>query len=420
MWEKDSQLSFELQMLDRLVSPDDKYRVLKENIDFSFINDLVKPYYSLLGREGIEPVKLFKMLLVMYLEGISSERELEDQIQYNLKYRWFCDLDTYKFSPDHSTFSKLRERLGDEVFKKIFHLLVAKALELGFVKARHLAVDSTSVIADCKEPLYDEEAQDPKTGRHNPSQSQTDPDARWGKKSKKRTFFGYKAHHLVDSETEFILNLDTTGASLKDHLATEGIIDEVIKTHQLNPQSLSGDKAYTEGSLRLTLKKRHHIQPVIPFKKERERGVFKRDKFSFDNRGSPVCPQGRKMRFVDIDARSKSLRYRGVNCNSCKLKPKCTSSLRGRTVQFSPDEALLFKDRKFNETQAFEALYKLRSSVERIHGDAKRNHSLARAKFRGKWKVNFQVIMTAIALNLKRLASWLKNGPPQVKVAFEL
>lgn len=420
MWEKDSQLSFELQTLDRLVPQDDKYRILKENIDLSFVNELVKPYYSFLGREGIEPVKLFKMLLIMYLENIPSERELEDQIQYNLKYRWFCDLDTYHFSPDHSTFSRLRERLGDEVFKKIFHILVAKALGLGFVKAKHLAVDSTSVIADCKEPPYDEKDIDPKTKRHNPSKSKTDPDARWGKKSERRTFFGYKAHNVVDSETEFILNTETTKASLKDHLPTERIIEEIIETYQVKPKTLSGDKAYTEGSLRVTLKKKHQIQPVIPFKKERKRKLYSKALFSLDSKGNVICPQGSIMKFTDIDSRSKSLRYRGTNCNSCQLKPKCTPSKRGRSVQFSPYETLLYQDRRFNLTPMFKALYKLRSSVERIHGDAKRNHSLSRAKFRGRWKVNFQVIMAAIALNLKRLANWLKNGPPQVKVVFEM
>ena len=420
MWEKDSQLSFELQMLGHLVPQDDKYRVLKENIDLSFINELVKPYYSLLGREGIEPVKLFKMLLVMYLENIPSERELEDQIQYNLRYRWFCDLDTYNFSPDHSTFSRLRERLGDEVFKKIFHTLVAKALELGFVQARHLAIDSTSVIADVGEPPYNEKDINPKTKRHNPSTSQTDSDARWGKKSKNRAFFGYKAHSVIDSETEFILNTDVTDASINDHLIAEQLVDEVTGTFKTKPETLSADKAYTEGSLRLNLKKKHQIQPVIPFKREKKTEFFSRDKFKFGSKGNLICPEGKDMKFFGTDSKSKSLRYRGVACNGCKLRRKCTTSKKVRIVQFSPDDHLLLKDSKFNQTPAFKALYKLRASIERIHGDAKRNHSLARAKFRGKWKVNFQVIMTAIALNLKRLANWFKNGPPQAKIAFEL
>ena len=76
MWEKDSQISFELCTLERLIPKDDKYRILKENIDLSFINDLTKPHYSLLGREGIEPVALFKMLLIMYLENIPSEMRI--------------------------------------------------------------------------------------------------------------------------------------------------------------------------------------------------------------------------------------------------------------------------------------------------------------------------------------------------------
>jgi len=419
LWEKDSQFSFELQTLDHLIPQDDKYRIIKENIDFSFINDLAKSCYSLLGREGIEPAALFKMLLVMYLENIPSERELEEQIQYNLKYRWFCDLDTFSFAPDHSTFSRLRERLGDELFKEIFTQIVARALGLGFVRARHLAIDSTSVIADCKEPPYNKEDIDPKTGRHIPSKSDTDPDARWGKKSKNRAFFGYKAHQLVDSETGFILGFDTTDASINDHIPALEIVDEAIDTHKVKPESLSGDKAYTDGSLRLNLKKKHDIQPVIPFKKEKATKFFSRDKFKLDCEGNPICPAGVKMRFTQIDSKSNSLRYRGVGCRDCDLKPQCTTSKKGRSVQFSEDEFLLSQDRSFNLSPEFELLYRLRSSVERVHGDAKKNHSLDRAKFREKWKVNFQVIMTAIAMNIKRLASWFLNGPPQPKVVVE-
>lgn len=413
MWEKDSQISFELCTLDRLIPKNDKYRILKENVDLSFINDLAGPKYSHLGREGFEPVALFKMLLIMYLENIPSERELEEQIQFNIRYRFFCDLDTFSSAPDHSTFSRLRERLGDELFKEIFEQIVDKALSLGFVRASHLAIDSTSVIADCQRPPYDKDNIDPKTGEHIPSKSEIDPDARWGKKSKNRAFFGYKAHQLVDSETGFILGFDTTDASVNDHIPAEGMIDEAIDRHKLSPESLSADKAYTEGPLRRNLKKKHNIQPAIPFKNEKETDLFSRDEFKLGNDGNPICPAGVKMRFAQIDSKSGSFRYRGVGCRKCSLKSKCTTSAKGRSVSFSPDELLLLKDREFNQTPEFELLYRLRSSVERVHGDAKTNHSLARAKFRSKWKVNFQVTMTALAMNLKRLAAWLLNGPPQ-------
>ena len=129
------------------------------------------------------------------------------------------------------------------MFVKIFDQIVNKALYLGFVRARHLAIDSTSVIADCQKPPYDKGNIDPKTGEHIPSRSETDPDARWGKKSNNRTFFGYKAHHLVDSETGFILGFATTDASINDHIPAEGIVDEAIDAHELSPESLSGDKA---------------------------------------------------------------------------------------------------------------------------------------------------------------------------------
>ena len=53
---------------------------------------------------------MFKMLLVGYLYGIKSERRLEEEVQLNLAYRWFCGFDLDEAIPDHSTFSKTRTR----------------------------------------------------------------------------------------------------------------------------------------------------------------------------------------------------------------------------------------------------------------------------------------------------------------------
>ena len=82
---------------EQLVPQDHLLRKIDRSIDFSFIRRLCAPLYSAdnLGRPAIEPEVLFRMLFVGYLYGISrSERRLEEEIHYNMAYKWFCGLES--------------------------------------------------------------------------------------------------------------------------------------------------------------------------------------------------------------------------------------------------------------------------------------------------------------------------------------
>ena len=59
-----------------------------------------------MGRPSVDPVSMFKMLLIGYLYGIKSERRLVEKVQLNIAYRWFCGFELDDTIPDHSTFSK--------------------------------------------------------------------------------------------------------------------------------------------------------------------------------------------------------------------------------------------------------------------------------------------------------------------------
>ena len=79
-------------------------------ICFDFIYEILAPYYPSVGRPSVDPVSMFKMLLVGYLYGIKSERRLVEEVQLNIAYRWFCGFELTDSIPDHSTFSKTRAR----------------------------------------------------------------------------------------------------------------------------------------------------------------------------------------------------------------------------------------------------------------------------------------------------------------------
>ena len=119
--------------LDEMVPSDHFLRKLNETVDFEFIYDLMEPLYGKGGRPSIDPVVLIKMLLIGYLYGIDSERKLEEEVCFNLVYRWFLGLDLDDSIPDHSTFSQNRRRRfhGTEIFRQIFEHIVLECVKAG-------------------------------------------------------------------------------------------------------------------------------------------------------------------------------------------------------------------------------------------------------------------------------------------------
>ena len=91
--------------LDNLVPQDHLLRQISAAIGFSFIYLLARSYYSHTGQPLVDPIVLFKTLLVGFLYGITSERRLMREIQVNMAYRWFLGYDLDETIPDHSVLS---------------------------------------------------------------------------------------------------------------------------------------------------------------------------------------------------------------------------------------------------------------------------------------------------------------------------
>src|SRR5436190_16149237 len=104
--------------------------------------------YSVLGRPSIPPERLLKASLLMALYTIRSERLFCEQLDYNILFRWFLDMNMEEASFDHSTFSKNRERLiAHEVAKEFFINIVAQAKAAGLMSDEHFTVDGTLIEA---------------------------------------------------------------------------------------------------------------------------------------------------------------------------------------------------------------------------------------------------------------------------------
>ena len=90
MGRQSGQMSIIILDLSELIPENHLLRKINQMISFDFIYDFVAPYYPTNGRPSVDPVSMFKMLLVEYLYGVKSERRLVQEVQLNIAYRWFC------------------------------------------------------------------------------------------------------------------------------------------------------------------------------------------------------------------------------------------------------------------------------------------------------------------------------------------
>ena len=136
--------------IDNLVSQGHFLRKLDATVSFDFVYEIMALLYSDRGRPSVDPVLLIKMLLVGYFYNIDSERKLEEEVKYNIAYRWFLGLNFDGRVPDHSTFSQNRRRRfhGHEVFREIFERIVQECVEAGLVKGENVGMDSTQIQSE--------------------------------------------------------------------------------------------------------------------------------------------------------------------------------------------------------------------------------------------------------------------------------
>jgi transposase len=134
--------------LEELVPQDHFYRHLERTLDLSCVREFVQENYACKGRPSIDPVVFFKLQLVMFFEGIQSERQLMRHAADRLSVRWYLGYDLNEPLPDHSSLTKIRTRYGLEVFRRFFETIVEQCQEAGLVWGRELYFDGTKVAAN--------------------------------------------------------------------------------------------------------------------------------------------------------------------------------------------------------------------------------------------------------------------------------
>jgi transposase len=134
--------------LDALVPANHFYRLLESKLDLAFVRDLVRSTYKDGGRPSIDPVIFFKLQLIMFFEGIRSERQLIEIASLHLAHRWYLGYALDEALPDHSSLTRIRGRYGLVAFRRFFETIVEQCRAAGLVWGRELYFDATQVNAN--------------------------------------------------------------------------------------------------------------------------------------------------------------------------------------------------------------------------------------------------------------------------------
>jgi len=134
-----------LTSVDALVPANHFYRHLDAALDLSFVRDWVKDRYADRGRPSIDPAVFFRFHLIMFFEGIRSERQLVETASLNLAHRWYLGYNLDEPLPDRTSLIKIRHRLGLDTFRRFFEHIVDLCEADGLIRGREVLVDATKV-----------------------------------------------------------------------------------------------------------------------------------------------------------------------------------------------------------------------------------------------------------------------------------
>jgi transposase len=448
--------------LDKRVRRDHPLRRINEALDLSFVGAQVAHTYGRRGNKSVPPEVILRMMLLLFLDDIKSERELMRIIPERLDYLWFLGYGLDDEIPDHSVLSKARKRWGKEVFLSLFSRVVHQCVEAGLVTGSKIHIDASLVDANASlksvKPLEPEviraieqtareqvqkldEPDDqwpPDSGGGGPTnqtptasryqanrqfRSTSDPDATLVRQGGLQSRPRYKSHRVVDDAYEIITAVETTTGAVDEGHRLLALIEAHEDTTDRAVRTAIADSRY--GSIgNLVECQKSGIRPHLKLLgdshrgKGRSAGIYAEERFIYDPLTNTYrCPANQTMRARRLHPKRLSWEYitaKGT-CRACKLRAFCTRSASGRTIHRHRDQELLDRARKIATSKAaVDDLKRRQHLIERSFADAANCHGFKRARWRGLWKQAIQDLLIATVQNLRKLVSYFCQINPQL------
>ena len=140
----------EMVGIDSLVPEEHLLRKIDRAVDFSRLYEMVEPLYCEdNGRPSVDPVVLFKMVLIQHLYGLPSLRRTAEEVGLNIAYRWFLGYTLQEETPHFSTVSyNFRHRFTEETVDKVFRWILEEVAEAGYLSPKAVFIDGTHIKAN--------------------------------------------------------------------------------------------------------------------------------------------------------------------------------------------------------------------------------------------------------------------------------
>ncbi|WP_392563270.1 IS1182 family transposase [Orbus wheelerorum] len=426
--------------LDELVPQNHLVRKIAKTIDFEFIRDAVAPLYCKdNGRPAEDPVRLFKMMLLGYLFGISSERRLVQEIQVNLAYRWFLGMGLTEKVIDASTLSQNRRRRfnDSDIYQQIFDNIVEQAITKGLISGRILYSDSTHLKANANkgksrnekriiEPsqyidelnkaIEEERAINGKKPLAPRTETQykevkistTDPESGFMHREGKPKGFFYLDHRTVDGKYNLITDTHVTAGNVHDSQPYLARLKRQVSRFNFAPVGVGLDAGYFTAPI-CHLLLAQQIYPVIGYRRPNHgANAIRKRQFIYESQNDTyTCPNGQSLIYKTTSREGyRHYHAKGAVCKTCPLLSQCTQSKNSlKIITRHIWEADKEKANDIRLSKWGKKVYARRKeTVERSFADAKQHHGHRYARFRGLAKVQMQCLLAATAQNIKKIA----------------
>ncbi len=418
-----------------LIPDDHILKRVDKVLDLSWLRDEVSDCYDLeMGRPGIDPEAAVRLMIAGLFQGITKDRQLMREAQVNLAIRWFAGYRLHEKLPDHSSLTRIRQRWGEHRFKKIFVKSVQDCAKAGLVDGETIHIDASLVRADVSwESLTERHADQvlndneddtpeaprrgrPKSGTKKPKRySPTDPEATMTTSCKQyRLEPCYKQHTAVDDRAGVIVDVAVTTGEASEGRQLPEQIERIESNTGKKIGIVTADGGYAHGRNYAFLESKD-IKAIIPPQAAGGRPSTRipSRRFKYDGRHKLVrCPTGKTLKQSSQYKKGWMYRAKTSDCRACPLRSTCVSpTASARTIMIGEGYEALIRARRAHvgwdrTTRSLYARHRWRA--EGVHGEAKTQHGLRRAARRGMWNVAIQVYLTALVMNLKRLAAFLR------------
>lgn len=436
--------------LEERIPADHLLRQIQTGVDFDFAYELVEDRYGSNGHVSVPPPVILKLMLLLFLYDVASERELMRALPYRLDWLWFLGYDLDSEVPDHSVLSKARRRWGTEVFETVFARGVAQCVQAGLVDGRKIHMDGSLVDANasnnsiCKgsevliarlrqglqgemdkleeaepTPAMPPEPVAERSGTKRYYQpknrgmvSTTDPDAAVVRKNPLGPRARYKHHRAVDDRCGVITAVETTAGDVEENARLMALVDQHEQHTAMKAETVVADQQYGTTENFRACHQRDLISHMADLslsqiQKGTHQAIFGSECFEYDPASDTYrCPAGqtltrRKHKHV---RRAYEYACKAAVCRACPIRVQCTRAQAARTVKRHEDQEAIDAAKAQSHSRAAHRDRRRRKwLMEGSFADAATHHGFKRARWRRLWRQRIQDLLIATVQNLRTL-----------------